>query len=64
MTGGLTSCSATGTSHPEVGESATESGYRQRKVAYRNLRNGRFQEVSESLGPGVVDILLMNSKHR
>jgi hypothetical protein len=24
-------------------------------VAYRNLRNGRFQEVSESLGPGIVE---------
>ena len=41
--------------YPEVGESAAESGYRQRKVAYRNLRNGRFQEVSESLGPGIVE---------
>ena len=39
--------------YPEVGESATESGYRQRKVAYRNLRNGRFQEISEQLGPGI-----------
>lgn len=41
--------------YPEVGESATESGYKQRKVAYRNLRNGRFQEVSESLGPGILE---------
>jgi hypothetical protein len=39
--------------YPEVGESATESGYRQRKVAYRNMRNGRFQEISEQLGPGI-----------
>ena len=39
--------------YPEVGESAAESGYRQRKVAYRNLRNGRFQEISEQLGPGI-----------
>src|SRR5262249_45818062 len=41
--------------YPEVGESATESGYRQRKVAYRNLRNGRFQDVSELLGPGITE---------
>lgn len=41
--------------YPEVGESAAESGYRQRKVAYRNLRNGRFQEVSEQLGPGIAE---------
>lgn len=41
--------------YPEVGESAAESGYRQRKVAYRNLGNGRFAEVSEQLGPGIVE---------
>ena len=41
--------------YPEVGDSATESGYRQRKVAYRNLSNGRFQEVSELLGPGILE---------
>ncbi|HXJ41937.1 MAG TPA: CRTAC1 family protein [Bryobacteraceae bacterium] len=41
--------------YPEVGESATESGYRQRKVAHRNLRNGRFQEVSEQLGSGIAE---------
>ena len=40
---------------PEVGESARESGYRQRKVAYRNLRNGRFAEVSDHLGPGIAE---------
>ena len=41
--------------YPEVGESATESGYRQRKVAYRNLGNGHFQEISEQLGPGIME---------
>ncbi|MFN0100900.1 MAG: CRTAC1 family protein [Bryobacteraceae bacterium] len=41
--------------YPEVGESAAESGYRQRKVAYRNLQNGRFEEVSERLGPGILE---------
>lgn len=41
--------------YPEIGENATESGYRQRKVAYRNLGNRRFQEVSEDLGPGILE---------
>lgn len=41
--------------YPEVGDTSVESGYRQRKVAYRNLGNGRFAEVSEQLGPGVVE---------
>ena len=34
---------------------STESGYRQRKVVYRNLRNGKFQEVSEQMGPGILE---------
>jgi len=41
--------------YPEIGETATESGYRQRKVAYRNLRNGKFQEVTAELGPGMME---------
>ncbi len=41
--------------YPEVGETALESGYKQRKVAYANQRNGRFREVSESLGPGIAE---------
>ena len=41
--------------YPEVGDSAVESGYRQRKVVYRNLGNGRFEEVSDQLGPGVTE---------
>jgi enediyne biosynthesis protein E4 len=41
--------------YPEVRDSARESGYRQRKVVYRNLRDGRFQDVSESLGPGIAE---------
>ena len=41
--------------YPEVGETATESGYKQRKVAYRNLGNGRFQEVTDTLGPGLAE---------
>ena len=41
--------------YPEVGESASESGYRQRKVAYRNLGNGKFIELSEQLGAGITE---------
>jgi hypothetical protein len=41
--------------YPEVRESGTQSGYRQPKIVYRNLRNGRFEDVSQSLGPGVTD---------
>jgi hypothetical protein len=41
--------------YPEVGESSTESGYRQRKVVYQNLRNGKFREVSEELGSGILE---------
>jgi hypothetical protein len=40
--------------YPEVGETAAESGYRQRKVAYRNV-DGKFVEVSEQLGPGILE---------
>ena len=32
-----------------------EYGYRQRKVLYRNLGNGRFLDVSESAGPGILE---------
>jgi hypothetical protein len=41
--------------YPEVGESDVESGYRQRKVLYRNLRNGRFADVSTEGGPGILE---------
>jgi len=40
--------------YPEVEQIKTEAGYRQRKVVYRNLRNGRFEDVSERLGPPVT----------
>ena len=41
--------------YPEVGDTAVESGYRQRKVAYRNLGDGRFEECSGQLGPGILE---------
>jgi enediyne biosynthesis protein E4 len=40
--------------YPEVERVKTESGYKQRKVVYRNLQNGRFADVSEQLGPPVT----------
>jgi hypothetical protein len=41
--------------YPEVADTAIEYGYRQRKVLYRNLGNGRFLDVSESAGPGILE---------
>jgi hypothetical protein len=40
--------------YPEVEQLRTEAGYRQRKVVYRNLRNGRFEDVTERLGEPVT----------
>ena len=39
--------------YPEVEQLKTEAGYAQRKLLYRNLRNGRFEDVSQSGGPGI-----------
>jgi hypothetical protein len=40
--------------YPEVEQLTSEAGYRQRKVVYRNLGNGRFEDITESLGPPVT----------
>jgi hypothetical protein len=40
--------------YPEVELLKTEAGYKQRKVVYLNQRNGRFQDVTERLGPPVT----------
>jgi hypothetical protein len=40
--------------YPEVDRLKSEAGYKQPKVVYRNLRNGRFADVSERLGPPVT----------
>jgi enediyne biosynthesis protein E4 len=40
--------------YPEVEQIRTEAGYRQRKVVYRNLRNGRFEDITERLGAAVI----------
>ena len=39
--------------YPEVEQLKTEAGYPQRKLLYRNLRNGRFEDVSFNAGPGI-----------
>lgn len=41
--------------YAEVSDTAIESGYRERKVLYRNLANGRFADVSLEAGPGIVE---------
>jgi enediyne biosynthesis protein E4 len=41
--------------YPEVGETDAESGYRERKVLYRNLGNGKFADVSMDAGPGILE---------
>jgi enediyne biosynthesis protein E4 len=37
--------------YPEVAQLKTEAAYAQRKVVYRSLGNGRFEDVTERLGP-------------
>jgi hypothetical protein len=41
--------------YPEVEQLKTEAGYAQRKLLYRNLRNGHFADVSLEAGPGISD---------
>jgi hypothetical protein len=42
--------------YPEVERVKTEAGYRQRKVVYRNERNGRFADVTLQLGAPLTDL--------
>jgi len=41
--------------YPEVAENGTESGYRERKVLYRNNGKGKFLDVSLEAGPGILE---------
>ncbi|MGH9373859.1 MAG: CRTAC1 family protein [Vicinamibacterales bacterium] len=41
--------------YPEVEQLKTEGGYRQRKVVYRNRGDGRFDDVTERLGPPMTE---------
>lgn len=40
--------------YPEVEQLKTEAGYRQRKVVYRNLGAGRFEDITDRLGEPVT----------
>jgi enediyne biosynthesis protein E4 len=40
--------------YPEVEQLKTEAGYPQQKLLYKNLRNGRFDDVSLQAGPGIA----------
>ena len=51
ITTGSRICSCHGHVYPRVQRVQTESGYKQRKIVYRNLANGRFEDVTERLGP-------------
>jgi enediyne biosynthesis protein E4 len=39
--------------YPEVEQLTTEAGYAQRKLLYKNLRNGKFDDVSLNAGAGI-----------
>jgi hypothetical protein len=41
--------------YPEVEQLKTEAGYPQRKLLYRNQRNGHFADVSFQAGPGISE---------
>src|SRR5207249_12170537 len=43
--------------YPEVAQLKTEAGYPQRKLLYKNLRNGRFVDVSYDAGPGISTLV-------
>ncbi|HET9088544.1 MAG TPA: CRTAC1 family protein, partial [Acidobacteriaceae bacterium] len=40
--------------YPEVNGSKTEAPYAEHKYLYRNLHNGRFQDVTDQAGPGMA----------
>jgi hypothetical protein len=41
--------------YPEVDKSKSDLKYAEHKYLYRNLRNGRFEEVTEQGGPGIME---------
>jgi len=41
--------------YPEVEKLTTEAGYAERKLLYRNLRNGHFEDVSLLAGQGISE---------
>ncbi len=45
---------ANGHVYPEVSSSKTEAPYAEHKYLYRNLRNDRFEDVTDNAGPGIT----------
>lgn len=45
---------ANGHIYPEISQLKLGIRYREPKIAYRNLRNGRFEDVSKLLGPAIL----------
>jgi len=45
---------ANGHVYPEVNGSKTEAPYAEHKYLYRNLRNDRFEDVTDKAGPGIT----------
>jgi hypothetical protein len=43
--------------YPEMGETGTESGYRQHKLLYRNLGNGKFADITSESGAGILEMV-------
>jgi enediyne biosynthesis protein E4 len=41
--------------YPEVDQLKGQDTYRQRKILYRNLRNGRFEDVTQKIGGPLVE---------
>lgn len=41
--------------YPEVEKLTTEAGYQQRKVLYRNMQKGGFQDVTEKIGGALME---------
>jgi enediyne biosynthesis protein E4 len=41
--------------YPEVDNSKADLKYAEHKYLYRNLRNGRFEEVTDKGGPGILE---------
>ena len=41
--------------YPEVDKSKTDLKYAEHKYLYRNLQNGRFEEVTDKGGPGILE---------
>ncbi|HEX7359899.1 MAG TPA: CRTAC1 family protein [Bryobacteraceae bacterium] len=41
--------------YPEVSQAKTDLTYAEHKYLYRNLRNGRFEDVTDKGGPGIME---------